>query len=112
MPVQVFDTDAARLAKVTAKIEDILKDLEEYRVAEAGSALLVKERLKLASDTREFQACGLVVEAVVEGQYDPGGRGIIRCYLPTNISDRVNVENGGPGICEVDCPATGDFRFG
>ena len=68
MPVQVFDTDAARLAKVPAKIEDILKDLEEYRLAEAGSALLVKERLKLVSDIREFEACGLLVEAIVEDE--------------------------------------------
>jgi 3-hydroxybutyryl-CoA dehydrogenase len=66
MPVQVFDTDAARLAKVPANIEDIVKDLEEYRLAEAGAALRVKERLRLASDTRDFETCGLVVEAVVE----------------------------------------------
>jgi hypothetical protein len=32
------------------------------------------------------------------GQYDPGGRRIIKCYLPIDISAKANVENGGPRI--------------
>lgn len=92
------------------------------RLVEAGGEQVERGRYWGCGDHRPphnavspsavFNVAKKAINGIVEGQYDPGRRGIIRCYLPTNISDRVNVENGGPGICEVDCPATGDFRFG
>jgi len=66
MEVRVFDIDRSRLAQLPAQVETIVRDLEEYGLAERGGADRVRRRLVLAEDLGSFGECDFVLEAVVE----------------------------------------------
>ena len=66
MKVRVFDIDRSRLLQLLPQVEIVVRDLEEYGLAEEGAAVEAKQRLALAEDLGGFRECDFVVEAVVE----------------------------------------------
>jgi 3-hydroxybutyryl-CoA dehydrogenase len=66
MEVRVFDIDRVRLSQLLPQVETIVRDLEEYGLAEKGSAARAKRHLVLAEGLEGFRDCDLVLEAVIE----------------------------------------------
>lgn len=99
MSVRVFDADAARLSKALTIIEGIVRDLEEYELAEAGAAARVKERLKPAEGPKDFESCDIVVEAIVEdAQIKRGLYATLESVLPPHAIIASNTSNIIPSV--------------
>jgi len=66
LEVHVFDIDRTRLSQLLPQVESVVRDLEEYGLAESGAAARVKQRLIVAQGLEDFRECNFVIEAVVE----------------------------------------------